>query len=519
MVDDERMIADLLYEYLQLKLEGELELYKSYSGRDAIEIMENIPIDILVTDITMPGINGLMLHKRAKELNPRCSVIFISGYNDFGNIQYALRNESVDFILKSESNDVIYNSICKAIATLDQFFIDEQMQVLTRQQWELSIPILQERLMLSVLDGEVFNPFAFTEIEFPLSVTDKLLLMMGRIDEGYSLTKTALYQLKGTVDEFIRQENQVFSVIHHDDILWLVQPCANNATLTKSNIMSAMGTIHDLCLKSFNISMSMVLSEDYIAFEEMSVTWIGLRQTIKNLRGLSSGMLLIEYDNNKPPGVKADWLHIRNILRQINLSIERLQQEKYEKYYAELMYTLRNAPQHSYSEKMEIVLRIYMAFLSHSNNNGINQEIQFEDYFADENHWELYDTLFAKIAEDFFTKQSQTSFKNTNQILGRLKHYIHDNLCGDTSLNKLAEIAHFSPTYLSRLFKQLTNVSLTEYIGRLKYEKAAQLLVDTNMKIIQISTELGFETQSYFSRFFKKYAGVGPQEYRDSMKG
>ena len=521
MVDDECMIADLLYEYMEARLEGELELYKSYSGRNAIEIMEETPMDILVTDITMPGVNGLMLHKRAMEINPRCKVIFITGYNDFSSIQYALRNESVDFILKSESNEVIINSIRKAMAKLDEDISIEQTRVLARQQWELSMPILQERLVLSILDGEAFSVGPFREVQFPIYVDDKLLLMMGRIDEGYSATKTTLYKLKGMVDEFIRQGNRVFSVIHDDDILWMIQPYdphGSNEALTKNAIKSAMGSIYDMCLKSFNMSISLVLSEDFIHFADISVTWMGLTQTLANLTGLSTGMLLIEYDNHKPPGVKADWLHIRNILQQINLSIERLQREKYEKYYAELMGILRGTPAFSQPENIEIAMRIYLAFLTHSNNNGINLDIEFEDYFNNENSWDLYDVMFAKIAEDFFTKQHQTSFEHTNQILGNLRNYIHNNLSGDTSLNKLAEIAHFSPTYLSRLFKQLTNVSLTEYIGGLKYEKAAQMLVETNMKIVQIATELGFETQSYFSRFFKKYAGVGPQEYRD-MKG
>jgi len=539
VVDDECMIADLLYEYLQQKLEDELVLYKAYSGRSAIGIMEEMTIDILITDVTMPGIDGIMLHKKAREINPCCKVIFLTGFSDFGNIQYALRNESVDFILKSESNDVIYGSIRKAINELDQAIHAERMQILVKQQWELTLPILQERLVLSVLDGEGFNRLSFEEVEFPLSLDSQMLLMMGRVDEGYSISRTVLFKLKCTVDEYLRQNSRVFSVIHGYDILWMIQSgkkgecplcvgkrmfkynktaythALTNAQWTlpkKENIN--MAAIQDLCLKAFNVSMSFVLSEDLISYEDISVTWHGLKQTIRNLFSLSPGMLLIEHNGHNSSGIKSDWLYIRNILQKISLSIEGLQREKYEKHYAELMRTVQTATINR-PEKMEIALRIYMAFLSHSNSNGIHHDIGFVDYLTQDDRWDNYDALFAKIADDFFAKQRSSAFEHTNQILGNLRQYIHANLGGDTSQEKLAEITHFSPSYLSRLFKQVTNMSLTEYIGRLKYEKATKLLVSTDMKIMRIATELGFETQSYFWRFFKKYAGVGPQEYRD----
>ena len=396
----------------------------------------------------------------------------------------------------------------------------------TKQQWEMSLPILWEQLVISLLDGNILNDSTFQEIEFPLLITENVLLMMGRKDEGYPITRTNLYKLKNAVDGFIRHDiltnGQVFSVIYGDDILWMIQTDLCGSTDIINTIKSAMETIYDMCLKSFSVSMSMVLSESFVPFRDISVAWLGLTQTIKNLQGISHGMLLVEYDNHKLQSDKAEWLYIRNIMQQINSGIGRLQREKYTKSYTELITNLQNnIYQRSYSENLEIAMRIYMSFLSHSNSSGIRFETEFPNYFIQENamSWELYDNFFAKLADDYFAKQQQSSFKNTTQVFGNLRQYIHNNLSGDTSLNKLAEIAHFSPTYLSRLFKQLTNVSLTEYIGRLKYEKATRLLIETDMKIVQIATELGFETQSYFSRFFKKYAKISPQEYRDKYWG
>jgi len=505
IVDDECMIADLLFESLSQELEEELICHKAYSARSALTIMEETTIDILLTDITMPGISGIELHKSTMQINPRCKVIFLTGFNDFSLIQYALRSESVDFILKSESNDVIYNSIRKAVKELDDALHTEKMRLLSHKQWELSLPILRERLVLALLDGEAYKREAFEEVEFPMCLDSGVQLMMARVDEGSRISGTEQFKLKCTVDEYLKQDVAVFSVIHGGDILWLVQ------SPKKEHIKSSMAAIQDICHKSFNTMMSFVLSESCLQYEEIFSAWYSLKQTILKLRSLSPGMLLIE--NRQNPAMNAGQ-NSDNIIRKINHSIEILQRENYEEHIAELKSYIGNtAPDKP--TRMEVALHIYLAFFSRANRGGVSLDISFADFLSCGDNWDEFTQLFEKLAEDFFTKHNKTAFAHTNEVLGNLYRYIHENLDGDTSLNKLAEISHFNPSYLSRLFKQLTNENLTDYIGRLKYEKAVKLLTETDMRIIQISAELGFETQAYFWRFFKKYAGVGPQEFRE----
>ncbi|MCL2363679.1 MAG: response regulator [Defluviitaleaceae bacterium] len=503
IVEDERMIADLLYEAISAELEDEVVILKAYSARTAINIMDESIIDIIVTDINMPGINGLDLAKAFMLVNPRCKVIFLTGFNDFSAIQYALRNNSVDFILKSESNDVIFNAIRKALKTLDDELHMENMRVLSNRQWELSLPIMQERLVLALLDGELFVKEAFTEVKFPLCPDNRVRLMMARADGNATISGTDLYKLKCSVDEYLNID--VFSVIKGNDIIWFLQ--------SPNKVNFNMAAIQDLCHKSFNTMMSFVLSEDFVKFEEIFSALHGMKQTILNMHTLSPGMLLIENSQQKDAlGLRRT---IGNIMRKINLSIESLQRESYESQMAELGGIIQST-QPDASAKIEIALHVYLAFLSRANMGGVSLDVGFSMFLSCDDDWDKFTKLFEKIAEDFFTKHYETAFKHTNEVLGNLRRYIHANLDGDTSLNKLAEISHFNPSYLSRLFKQLTNESLSEYIGRLKYKKAVKLLTETDMKIIQISTELGFETQSYFWRFFKKYAGVGPQEFKEA---
>lgn len=95
------------------------------------------------------------------------------------------------------------------------------------------------------------------------------------------------------------------------------------------------------------------------------------------------------------------------------------------------------------------------------------------------------------------------------------QNYILKNIYQELSLKQLAHITNNNPMYLSTLFKNEVGMSLTEYIQREKVEEAKKLLTLTNDFILDISTWLNFNNQSYFTKIFKKYTQLTPKQYRD----
>lgn len=95
-----------------------------------------------------------------------------------------------------------------------------------------------------------------------------------------------------------------------------------------------------------------------------------------------------------------------------------------------------------------------------------------------------------------------------------LHEYIRNHLNEDLSLNRLAEVCHFHPVYLSRVYKETAGITLGDYINRVREEKAEELLRTTRMTVLEISKEMGFATDNYFCRWFRKRTGMSPQHYR-----
>ncbi|MCL2864096.1 MAG: AraC family transcriptional regulator [Lachnospiraceae bacterium] len=99
------------------------------------------------------------------------------------------------------------------------------------------------------------------------------------------------------------------------------------------------------------------------------------------------------------------------------------------------------------------------------------------------------------------------------QIVAKIKHHIDKHYMNDLPLEKLAELVHLSPSYLSRLFKRIRGENLSSYIQKVRIEEAKKLLEYTSLKVFEVGEKVGIPDPVYFSRIFKKITGVKPKDY------
>ena len=117
--------------------------------------------------------------------------------------------------------------------------------------------------------------------------------------------------------------------------------------------------------------------------------------------------------------------------------------------------------------------------------------------------------------------EAETEGGDAGECLDRirlLQEYIAGHLNGDLSLKRLSEVCHLHPVYLSRVFKENTGTTVGEYINRARTEKARDRLRNSRRTVAEIAEEMGFATDAYFCRWFKKQTGMSPQHFR-SGKG
>ena len=111
IVDDEPHVLDALQSLLEEQTRFPVDVYRAESGADALEILVQGNIDLMISDVQMPEINGLRLLEFARHLRPYCKVIFLTAYQNFDYAYKGLRNGLVNYVLKTEDDESIMNVI------------------------------------------------------------------------------------------------------------------------------------------------------------------------------------------------------------------------------------------------------------------------------------------------------------------------------------------------------------------------------------------------------------------------
>ncbi|MDP4146689.1 MAG: response regulator [Bacillota bacterium] len=102
-------------------------------------------------------------------------------------------------------------------------------------------------------------------------------------------------------------------------------------------------------------------------------------------------------------------------------------------------------------------------------------------------------------------------------VINQISIFVLENVDSEINLTVLANHLFMNKNYLSEVFRNKTGTSVLDYVSRVKMERAKKLMVDGELKNYEIADKLGYKDTEYFSKIFKKYAGMSPTEYRNSI--
>ncbi len=102
-------------------------------------------------------------------------------------------------------------------------------------------------------------------------------------------------------------------------------------------------------------------------------------------------------------------------------------------------------------------------------------------------------------------------------VIARAKQYIAEHQTEELSLDQVAKSVHTSKFYFCKMFKKATGINFTDYLSRVRTERAKNLLLNPNLRVSEIAYEVGFQSLTHFNRVFKRILGESPTEYRGRL--
>ncbi len=127
-------------------------------------------------------------------------------------------------------------------------------------------------------------------------------------------------------------------------------------------------------------------------------------------------------------------------------------------------------------------------------------------------------TLFAHHLAEFGSRCIIAARHDEPVPVARAKEYVKDRSADRVTMRGAAEHVHLSAFYFCKMFKKATGMTFTEYVSRVRIEKAKNLLANPHARVSEVAFASGFQSIPHFNRVFRKYAGMAPRQYRLSIR-
>lgn len=519
IADDEARVCSLIrmlidWEAIGLELAG-----VASNGIEALKLVEKLQPDILITDIRMPGCNGLELIQQAKATAPQLEVIIISGYAHFEYAQSAIRFGVSDYLLKPINQQQLDNTLKKmAERCRKKKMLGNEIADLRKSSKEDALR-LQVRLIGDLLSDSVGATDAQTLWEtyrFKLE-TGCLQLALVQIDyDDANVSPTSLRILEEKTSPIFSQE---------------------------------MGS---LC-RTFVIHISDGLGAMLLGFEETEKETVRkqLRKCLNQLRAQRDMFGKVEFSLAvTPPVTDVQRLHDAGKQAQIILKerlvqgtgkiLEKMPQrfdwkndqmlKPFRQAVLELSEGLSVQPVEDAIDRLEQDVKklnangteIYEAvrsaahlFLQHPQVTEGKEKL--ERFTAAMAHTGWTDRLFALLRRTVITEAQELIARQQSAATRPIrlaKEYVLQHYQEPITLEKVCEEVGFSVSYFSSLFKKETGENFVHFLIRTRIERAKELLAQTNMSVAEICTQVGYSDLKYFTQTFRKETNLSPGQYR-----
>ncbi|MDR6551849.1 response regulator [Paenibacillus qinlingensis] len=548
LVDDEPLAVNYLADALMELDWLDAEIIKAYSGMEALNKFGDGKIDLLLTDIRMPGMSGMELADLTREKWPRCRVIFLTGYNDFSYAQTAIRKGGIDYVLKTEGDEAIIHAIRKALDDIARELDSEEILKRSREQLHVAVPSLQRDYLLQLAQGEVDSLDArirrFAELEIALDARRPVHIALGRIDEWGSFVLPGdrallYYSIQNIAEEYLK-ETLNFAAFPYDRgrYVWLVQSRASEERTSAEEhtykLLAGHAELIQAATKSLlKVPISLILASAPCLWEDLAIRADSLK--IQLAGGAFNGQEVLmrelpdaigeERRSSKDFFAEND---LRAYLRNLDLLetyLDKGEREACRNLFAELAVKSSVLPVGQEGEllKLELVVNLSAFLITYVNKRRlaslIGSAFSLEALIQLPVQTDLTATVrhLAAMADSLAEYNGRKQAEQTTDMIGRIRQYVNEFLNEELSLTKLSELVHLSPPYLSRMYKQTTGQGLLEYVTEVRMNRSKQLLRTTEHKIQDIAGLVGLDSAAYFTRLFKKETGVTPLEYRESV--
>ncbi len=534
VVEDEEMIRNKIIYNTNWKEHGFVEVLQASNGIEALDIVRKNNIDIVITDIQMPEMNGIELIREIKSLNRGIKCIIITAYAEFEYAKESVKLNVNDYILKPfKSKDLL--DIVKKLSEEIIRERNERVEVENlRRQLRENKKALREKLFNDLLSnsyiGDIESDLNYLELSklkdrdyfiAVVNINNFMELIREEDEEQKYIVNLSFYNL---VTKFLsslgtdlsNEDKLGYSVINYkiDQLVIVVyedidkfipafedlikigrQELGFSITTGIGNKYKNLTDVHISYREACSAALlDRVYGREIVyIFNDLN---FGNKVYSKQLHILGDTKLYDDLKIGAFPEIKKDIVDIITQIKSSKLELDAINT---------IIYNIVLLSCKTINELGYDVFEIMGEdFNLHFDVKEINNLVQLEEWLL---------SFFYKVNEFINQKRSNRNEK----LLSKVKDYVDRNYSENITLTSISKDFGISSGYLSVLFNDHIGQNFIDYLTNLRIQSAKNLLKSTDLKIYEIADRVGYRDAYYFSTAFKKIVGINPTDYRDKL--
>ncbi|WP_336788422.1 response regulator [Paenibacillus sp. MMO-177] len=458
VVDDDKLVRKGLITFLPWAKFGMHVSGEAGNGEKAMEFLESQPVDLLITDLSMPVMSGIELLRIVRKKYPRIHVVVLTLHRDFEYIQEALRLGAIDYIAKVQMEEDQFEEILGRIA---ERIAESNPPLPAALQNDSIVPFVKQSYALLHLEREIDHGWLnLAHADVTLLEADArswiCVPMAGREDEGFKVLSD-IARLEPNVVLLILSDFQGMTV---NDMKRWIRDYSQKALFYAYHPDQTIITVS-------RADLQMEISEtDHLAMEKIKDRWL-ISTWIHNEEEFQS--LLIE---------------TKSLRLQLNQLIG-------------MLYSL---------------VTEWKRMFVHTLSGNIPAIPAVHSWFAVE-QW------LGEVRGCIRQSMKHLSYSpEIVELITKAIMIIHEEMDRQVTAAELAQRLILSRSYFSQCFKDIIGKTFNEYSRSVRIEKAKEYLLNTNKPIVWIAEQTGYTDEKYFSRIFRELVDELPSEYRQNHR-
>jgi two-component system response regulator YesN len=517
IIDDEPLVCRRLAEKVDWKEWDCTVCGTGSNGFEGIELIDRTSPDMVITDVKMPGMDGLHLADYIHHHYPHIITIILSGYNDFDYAREALRHHVFDYLLKPIDKDDFSQAMHKAMSFLHQRMDTTQPEQTPERRNEVS-PFIESGLLMDYMLNNNHKLKSSQEIVKKLSSTvHKGQVIVYDLLNAWEQNKVeqnrSLYQF--AINNILQEIYQRHRCGVH--VIWIADKCVIVAkfdasmpsSIARERVLEATKEGAEQVKTYFKTKAFWGMGMFFNRIDELYSSYQSAHHSLANHLFWN----LEFHEAEQPPSLNGVVTIEKTLYKWINEGNEAEADNEIDRL-ADKLRKARNID-NVYSVSLEILIHL----------NNMTREWDVQVHFPtlnDIKQHSFYEDLIVElrqIIEGTCRAIAKKRLMIHSPLMDKIMLFVKDHYDDvDMSLQFVADRFHLSTSHLSRFFKKEIGLNFNEFLTQERIEQAKRLMEEKYWLTSQeLAYQVGFTDGKYFGQVFKKYCGSTPTEYRGRM--